>query len=62
MTFCQCLDGRNIGRAATCPVDQMPMRNYVKLEASYAWTPMLGNLAGLVPGSPLAAVLFVRTQ
>ena len=62
VTFCQCLDGSNVGCASSCPVDQTPMRNYVKLEATYVWAPMLGNMAGLVPASPLDAILIVRTQ
>ena len=62
VTFCQCLDGSSVGCASSSPVNQTPMRNYVKLEATYAWAPMLGNMVGLVPASPLDAILIVRTQ
>ena len=62
VTFCQCLNGANVACTDTCPVGQTPMRNYVRLEASFAWSPMLPSMGGLVPGSPLDAILFVRTQ
>lgn len=60
--FCQCLDGTSVSCTSSCPVGQTPMRNYVRLEATYIWAPMMGNMAGLLPASPLDAVLFVRTQ
>lgn len=62
VTFCQCLNGANVACTDTCPVGQTPMKNYVRLEASFAWSPMLPSMGGLVPGSPLDAILFVRTQ
>ena len=61
VTFCQCYDGTNVSCSGTCTV-LGGMRNYVRLEASYAWTPMLGTMGGLVPPSPLRDALTVRTQ
>ena len=61
VTFCQCYDGSNIGCSSTCIVPG-PMRNYVKLETGYAYAPMLPIMSGLLPASPLDAVLIVRTQ
>ena len=60
-TFCQCYDGSNVSCTATCTIPGA-MRSYVRLDASYAWTPMLGTMGGLVPPSPLHDTLIVRTQ
>jgi len=60
-TFCQRYDGSNVGCAGTC-TGPGGMRAYVRLDASYAWNPLLGTMAGLVPPSPLQDTLIVRTQ
>ena len=61
VTFCQCYDGANISCSSTCVVPG-PMRNYVKLEAKFSYTPLIPTMAGLLPASPLDSVLIVRTQ
>ena len=61
-TFCQCLDGTNVSCSGTCTIGNTPMRNYVKLETKFTYAPLIGAMGGLLPTSPLDAVLFVRTQ
>ena len=62
VTFCQCYDGTNVSCSGTCTAQLGPMRNYVKLEATFAYAPMIGAMVGLLPPSPLDATLIVRTQ
>ena len=57
VSFCQRYDWSAVSCTDTCAVPG-GMRNYVKLQASYAWNPMVG----LVPESLLRDTLTVRTQ
>ena len=62
VTFCECYDGTTVScSGGTCSA-LGPIRNYVKLEATYAYAPMIGAMVGLLPPSPLDATLIVRTQ
>ena len=61
-TSCQCLDGSNISCTSNCPVGFTPMRNYVRIEATYSYVGLFGSMSGLLPASPLDAVIYVRTQ
>ena len=62
VTSCRCYDGSATACTATCAVPGL-MRSYVTMEASYSYAPILpGTIGGLLPGSPLDAVLAVRTQ
>lgn len=62
VTFCQCYDGSAIACSSTCAKGNTPTRNYVKLEATFPYAPLIGEMIGLLPKSPLDATLIVRTQ